>query len=122
MSATLHHIAIPARDAETTAAFLGHLLGVHVERDGAEDEFPCLRLANGVQILFQQTTSVAPHHIAFQVTIQEFRRVVDGLRTAAVAFGNDPDAPANGELTDPLGGAGRIYFLDRDGHLFEVCA
>jgi catechol 2,3-dioxygenase-like lactoylglutathione lyase family enzyme len=121
MPVTLNHLAIPARDAEATAAFLSDLLDLPVERDGADDEFPCLRLANGVQILFQQTANVGAHHVAFQVAKDEFDRIVDRLRRARIAFGNDPEAPANGEVTDPLGGSGRVYFLDRDAHLFEVC-
>jgi catechol 2,3-dioxygenase-like lactoylglutathione lyase family enzyme len=58
MPVTLNHLAIPARDAEATAAFLSDLLDLPVERDGADD---------------------------------------------------DPEAPANGEVTDPLGGSGRVY-------------
>jgi catechol 2,3-dioxygenase-like lactoylglutathione lyase family enzyme len=122
MPATLNHIALPAKDAEASAAFLSELLRVPVERDGADDEFPCLRLGNGVQILFQQASHVVAHHIAFQVARDEFDGVVERLRSSRVAFGNDPDAPTNGETSDPLGGAGRVYFIDRDGHLLEVCA
>lgn len=122
MVATLNHVAIPARDAEAVARFLGDLLGVTVGRDGAEDEFPCLRLSGGVQILFQQADVVHPHHVAFQVSHAEFEDVVAKLRAARVAFGNDPEAPTNGLVTDPLGGAGRVYFVVPDGHLFEVCA
>jgi catechol 2,3-dioxygenase-like lactoylglutathione lyase family enzyme len=122
MPVTLNHLAIPARDAEATAGFLGAVLGVPVERDGAEDEFPCLRLGNAVQILFQQAATVVPHHVAFQVGTDEFEHVVERLRAAGIAFGNDPEDPRNGDVTDPLGGSGRVYFVDRDGHLFEVCA
>jgi catechol 2,3-dioxygenase-like lactoylglutathione lyase family enzyme len=60
--------------------------------------------------------------MAFQVSPEEFVDVAARLRAAGVAFGNDPEVPTNGEVTDPLGGAGRAYFVDRDGHLFEVCA
>lgn len=122
MPAWLNHIAVPARDAEATARFLGDLLSVPVERDGAEDEFPCIRLSNGVQILFQQATPVHPHHVAFQVSPEDFEAVVARLRSVGVNFGNDPEAPSNGWTADPLGGRGRVYFVDRDGHLFEVCA
>lgn len=122
MPVTLNHLALPVRDAEASAAYLSELLQVRVERDGADDEFPCLRLANGVQILFQQTSKVDACHVAFQVDRDGFPGVVARLRRAAIAFGNDPEAPSNGEVTDPLGGDGRVYFRDRDGHLFEVCA
>ncbi len=122
VTVSLDHIAIAARDAEVTARFLSELLEVPVEREGAADEFPCVRLANGVQILFQQATKVDPQHVAFRVARGTFVSVVDRLRGAGIPFGNDPEAPVNGEIGDPLGGAGRVYFHDGDGHLFEVCA
>ena len=42
------------------------------------------------------------------------------LRQRGLPFGNDPADPANGRTDDPLGGQGRIYFHDADGHLFEL--
>jgi catechol 2,3-dioxygenase-like lactoylglutathione lyase family enzyme len=122
MPASLDHIAIPARDAEAAARWLGELLGVPVARDGADDEFPCFRLGNGVQILFQEVAAPPAHHVAFRVAPAEHVAVVERLRQRRIAFGNDPEAPTNGEHTDPLGGHGRVYFYDPDGHLFEVCA
>jgi hypothetical protein len=37
-----------------------------------------------------------------------------------LTFGNDPENPRNGSTDDPLGGAVRVYFIDDNGHLFEV--
>jgi catechol 2,3-dioxygenase-like lactoylglutathione lyase family enzyme len=49
--------------------------------------------------------------------------VVERLRAKGVAFGNDPEDRANMQTADPLGsGQGRVYFLDPNGHLFEVVA
>jgi catechol 2,3-dioxygenase-like lactoylglutathione lyase family enzyme len=42
------------------------------------------------------------------------------LRSLGVPFGNQPEEPHNGRTDDPLGGAGRVYFVDENGHLFEV--
>jgi hypothetical protein len=39
-----------------------------------------------------------------------------------LTFGNDPENPRNGSTDDPLGGAVRVYFIDDNGHLFEVTA
>jgi hypothetical protein len=47
---------------------------------------------------------------------------VDRLRAAGIAFGNDPEDPANGQTADPFGGHGRLYFADPNGHFFEVIA
>lgn len=46
--------------------------------------------------------------------------MVDRLDARGVAYGNDPAAPDNGLVTDPLGSEGRVYFTSPDGHLFEV--
>jgi hypothetical protein len=32
----------------------------------------------------------------------------------------NPEDAANGRADDPLGGAGRVYFRDRDGHFYEL--
>jgi catechol 2,3-dioxygenase-like lactoylglutathione lyase family enzyme len=37
-----------------------------------------------------------------------------------VNLSNDPADPTNGQADDPLGGLGRIYFRDANGHLFEL--
>jgi catechol 2,3-dioxygenase-like lactoylglutathione lyase family enzyme len=116
------HIALPARDDEASARFLGSVLGLPVTRDGAEDEIPCVRLAEGRQILFQRADSFSSQHVAFRVSPEEFIEVLERLRSMTVPFGNEPDAPSNGLVTDPLGGQGRVYFLDPNGHLLEVCA
>lgn len=122
MPVVLDHVAISSRDPERSAQFLGAILGAAIERDGPEDEFVCLRLADRVQILFSPAAVIAPQHMAFRVMGDEFELVLARLRAARLPFGNDPEAPTNGEISDPLGGRGRVYFSDPDGHLFEVCA
>jgi catechol 2,3-dioxygenase-like lactoylglutathione lyase family enzyme len=59
------HIALPARDDEASAGFLASVLGLPVSRDGAEDEIPCVRIAEGTQVLFQQADSFSSQHVAF---------------------------------------------------------
>ena len=71
-------------------------------------------------LLFVTDPSVAGHHVAFAVTEAQFGAIVDRLRSRNIAFGNEPENPANGETSDPLGGKGRVYFLDPNGHFFEV--
>jgi catechol 2,3-dioxygenase-like lactoylglutathione lyase family enzyme len=122
MPVVFDHVAVPSRNPEASARFLGQILGVAIERDGPEDEFFCLRLADRVQILFSPATEIACHHMAFRVTPDELDAAVRQLRAAGVPIGNDPEAPTNGQTSDPLGGYGRVYFSDPDGHLFEVCA
>jgi catechol 2,3-dioxygenase-like lactoylglutathione lyase family enzyme len=47
---------------------------------------------------------------------------VSRLRAKGLLFGNDPEDPNNMLVTDFLGGHGRVFFLDPNGHLFEVIA
>ncbi len=122
MPVVFDHVAVPSRDPEASARFLGQILGAAIVRDGPEDEFFCLRLADRVQILFSPATEIARHHMAFRVTPGELDAVIQRLRAARAPIGNDPEAPTNGQTGDPLGGYGRVYFTDPDGHLFEVCA
>lgn len=83
---------------------------------------PCVRLAVGRQVLFLRAETFTSHHAAFRVSPHEFVEVVERLRSMTVPFGNDPEAPTNGLVIDPLGGNGRVYFFDPNGHLLEVCA
>ncbi|MFO0605234.1 MAG: hypothetical protein U0324_18790 [Polyangiales bacterium] len=78
-------------------------------------------LAHGAFVLFSPSDAPRPAHVAFRVAAGRFADVVARLRARGVAFGNDPLDPTNGETGDPLGGAGRLYFLDGNGHLWEVC-
>jgi catechol 2,3-dioxygenase-like lactoylglutathione lyase family enzyme len=122
MAVTIDHLALPARDPETSAHFLGALLGVEVGRDGQDDEFFCLRLDAGVQILFTREERVHPHHFALRVDAPGLAQLVARLDARGIPYGNDPETPTNRRTDDPLGGKGRVYFVDPDGHLLEVCA
>lgn len=120
---SIDHIAEPCRDPEASAAFLASILGIPVSRDGADDEFFALRLEAGASLLFTEIkTFVSPLHFALRVTQAGFAAVVSRLRARSVPFGNDPEAVRNEETRDPLGGHGRVYFQDPNGHLIEVCA
>jgi catechol 2,3-dioxygenase-like lactoylglutathione lyase family enzyme len=117
----LDHIAIEARDAQASARALAHILGTgEPAADGADGDMFRLDLENGAFLLFNTSQSVNPAHIAFRVDATRFAEVVARLRGRNVPFGNDPEAPANGLTSDPLSGQGRVYFVDENGHLFEV--
>jgi catechol 2,3-dioxygenase-like lactoylglutathione lyase family enzyme len=120
----LDHVGVPARDADASARFLAELLGLTpATPEGPEGEMRCLPLGASGALLFSPTDTVAGQHIAFRVDPVTFAGVVDRLRARGVAFGNDPDDLANGQTADLHGGGhGRVYFLDANGHLFEVVA
>jgi catechol 2,3-dioxygenase-like lactoylglutathione lyase family enzyme len=121
MMITLDHIGIAARDVEASARFLSEILGVGPARpDGPDGDIYCLTIPESVSLLYSPADTVPTQHIAFRVDEMTFIAVVDRLRTRGLAFGNDPEDLTNGQTTDPLGGRGRVYFLDPNSHLFEV--
>ena len=121
---TLDHVGVPVRNTAAAASFLAEILGLApATPEGPEGEMACLAIGESGVLLFCPAESVAGQHIAFRVDPITFAGVVNRLRAKGVAFGNDPEDLTNGQTTDPHGGGqGRVYFLDPDGHLFEVVA
>jgi catechol 2,3-dioxygenase-like lactoylglutathione lyase family enzyme len=123
VGARIDHVGVQARDPERAAAFLAEILGLdEAVPDGPDGDMFNLRIGDSVSLVFSSVASPAAHHIAFRISGDEFAGVVDRLRARAVPFGNDPEDERNGLTRDPLGGAGRVYFRDPDGHLFEAVA
>ena len=71
--------------------------------------------------MFTPSSDISPIHLALKVEERIFSRAIGMLKSRNARFGNDPEHPDNGEVKDPLGGGGRVYFYSRDGHLFELC-
>jgi catechol 2,3-dioxygenase-like lactoylglutathione lyase family enzyme len=119
----IDHVAVPARNTEAEARFLGRILGLDgVAPAGPDGDMFSLPLGAGAgEVLFVDATDVPSLHLAFRVpTSADLHRVVERLRGLNVAFGNGPEAIDNGLTHDPLGSEGRVYFASPDGHLFEV--
>jgi catechol 2,3-dioxygenase-like lactoylglutathione lyase family enzyme len=120
----LDHIGVMVRDAVASARFLSEILGLEPGTpDGPEGEMVSLPICQSGTLLFCPSNHVAAQHIAFRVDPVAFAAVVNRLRSKGVAFGNEPEDLANGQSADTHGGGhGRVYFLDPNGHLFEVVA
>jgi catechol 2,3-dioxygenase-like lactoylglutathione lyase family enzyme len=117
----IDHIGIAAHDARSSARALAKILGAAEPTvDGADDDMYRIDLAHEAFLLFNSSTVVHPEHIAFRVDPARFEHAIEQLRSCGLAFGNDPEDPRNGSTDDPLGGAGRVYFVDENGHLFEL--
>ncbi|MDI1450863.1 VOC family protein [Polyangium sp. 6x1] len=117
----IDHIGLAAHDARTSARNLAAILGAAEPTvDGADDDMYRIDLEHGAFLLFNASTTVNPEHIAFRVDETRFAEVVKRLEARGSPFGNEPEDPRNGKTEDPLGGAGRVYFVDENGHLFEV--
>jgi catechol 2,3-dioxygenase-like lactoylglutathione lyase family enzyme len=120
MGVTLDHVGVPAADPEAAARFLADVLGTGVVAPAGPDG-DMFNLSVGQRALTYVRAPVRDgHHIALRVDEQVFSGAIARLRERGLRFGNDPADPSNGQTADPLGGAGRIYFVDPDGHLFEL--
>ncbi|MFO0762171.1 MAG: VOC family protein [Byssovorax sp.] len=121
MAIGVDHIGVATRDARRSATALAEILGAaEPVVDGADDDMYRIDLDHGASLLFSTSASVGFEHIAFRVDAGRFPEVVARLRARGIRFGNDPEDPTNERTDDPLGGRGRVYFTDENGHLFEV--
>ena len=119
----IDHVAIPVREVAASASFLAEILGLApAQPAGPEGEMRLLRVGETSGLLFTPAGTVTGHHLAFRVDEATFAKIVERLRTKAVAFGNDSETPANGQTVDSFGGHGRVYFADPSGHFYEVMA
>jgi len=117
----IDHIGLAAHDARASAQNLAVILGAaEPTTEGADDDMYRIDLDHGAFLLFNPATTVHPEHIAFHVDEGRFAEIVERLKERGLPFGNDPEDPRNGKTDDPLGGGGRVYFIDENGHLFEA--
>lgn len=114
---TLDHIGLPARDNHDAARHLAHILGAGYH--GPDRHFAPMHVNSQLTLDFYTAERVEPLHLAFRTDDSEFDAIVRRLRTLAIAYGNDPNDPANGRLDHPLAPRG-LYFRTPDGHLVEV--
>jgi len=119
----IDHIGVLARDVTASARFLAEILGLPAALPaGPDGENVRLAVGGSGWIFYFPAEDVPGQHIAFRVDEDTFTGVVGRLRATGVAFGNDPEDQTNMETSDFLGGHGRVFFLDPNGHLFEVMA
>jgi catechol 2,3-dioxygenase-like lactoylglutathione lyase family enzyme len=124
MSAVIDHVGIPATDPEAAGIFLARVLGEgSVVPDGppGDDSGDMFSLVlDGWSLAFVRVPQPTPLHLAIRVAPETFTAAIGRLSERGTAFGNDPEDAANGRTDDPLGGAGRAYFRDLDGHFYEL--
>lgn len=117
MAIVIDHIVLPARDNEASARFLAAILGVPYA--GPDRHFAPVRVNDTFSVVFLTTPEVAALHLGFHIAEEDFDGILARLRARGIAFGNDPRDQTNGRTDHPFGGRG-LFFLDPDGHLFEV--
>lgn len=117
----LDHLAVDALDVDASSQFLAKILGTNAPvAEGDDDDMRRIDLDHGTFLLFSPSTSPRFAHVAFKVDVEQFKAAVTRLSSMNVAFGNDHFDTANRRTEDPLGGSGRVYFNDPNGHLWEL--
>lgn len=119
---SIDHIGVAARDTRSSAYFLAGILGMDEPKaDGADGDMYRIDFGHGSFVLFNPAETIDLAHVAFRVDKAQFDAIAERLRSRSIPFGNRHDDVKNGQTDDfEMGGEGRLYFEDQNGHLFEV--
>jgi catechol 2,3-dioxygenase-like lactoylglutathione lyase family enzyme len=117
MSITIDHIVIPAYDHVASAQFFAQILGVTYA--GPDRHFAPVRVSETFTLAFLHAEQVAGYHLGFHIGEDDFDGILGRLQAAGVPYGNDPRDSTNMRTDHPFGGRG-LFFVDSNGHLFEV--
>ncbi|HWD56483.1 MAG TPA: VOC family protein [Acidimicrobiales bacterium] len=117
MSIEINHMIVPAKDRKASASFLGEILGVE-PGPVVIPHFEPLQVG-GVTLDFADSDEVQSMHIAFLVDEATFDAGYARLVELGTATFADPMQSQPGEINHRFGGRG-VYFVDPDGHFFEL--
>lgn len=119
----IDHVFVLAVETHSSAQFLADILGLPPAVPcGADGEMARLEIGHSGALQYHPADVASGQHVAFRVDAETFGAVVTRLGDKGLIFGNDPEDPANMRTDDFLGGHGRVFFRDPNGHLFEVIA
>lgn len=116
----IDHIGVPARARLDAAGFLTSIFGLDPEISD-DGRFAAVQVSSGFTIDFFDSPQIEPMHLAFVADDDVFDRILGELQAQGIAYGSQPNDPANGRVDHPLAERG-LYFQMPDGHLFEVMA
>lgn len=117
MSIAIDHVVIPAHDHEASARFFARIMGL--DYAGPHRHFAPVRVSDTFTISFVKADQFGGYHLGFHIGEDDFDPLLSRLQAAGVPYGNDPREPANIRTDHPFGGRG-LFFVDANGHLFEV--
>lgn len=117
MAVTLNHTIVQAKDKTESATFITEILGL--APPVAVGPFMCVRMANGVDLDYDDRWGVGCTHYAFEVSEEEFDAVLDRVRGRGLGYWADPGHQRAG-VVDQRGSGRGFYFEDPSGHNMEV--
>ena len=120
--ATLDHIILKVNDLEDSVAFYTGILGF--TNEGTDGPFTVIRVSRDFVIQLSPYGTESSEHYAFSVSLDEFTRIFDRIRSAGVEYGPSFDTVGSntgpGEETGAQGLAPTLYFNDPNKHLLEI--
>lgn len=117
----LDHIEVAATDPRASAYALASILGTDEPTLHGPPDMIRVTVDHGTFIVFYKAPAVVrPERIAFDLDAASFAEAVRRLRERNIPFSDDPADPTNGRTHHPYGGAGRLFYVDADGHRFEL--
>jgi catechol 2,3-dioxygenase-like lactoylglutathione lyase family enzyme len=118
MSITLNHTIVWCKDQVKSASFIAEVLGLPVPRRFLH--FLIVDLANHVSLdYYESMQHLAVQHYAFLVSDAEFDAIYQRIQNLNIPIWADPARAVPDQINHHFGGRG-LYFVDPDGHLFEI--
>jgi catechol 2,3-dioxygenase-like lactoylglutathione lyase family enzyme len=117
MAVTLNHTIVHARDAEATAQFLTHILGLPPHR--TLGHFTVVQVGETSLDLIDGGDDIASRHFAFLVSEDEFDAIFARLEAEGIRYWADPFHQEPGRINRWDDGRG-VYFDDPNGHGLEI--
>jgi catechol 2,3-dioxygenase-like lactoylglutathione lyase family enzyme len=125
MTIRLDHTIVPAKDKRVSAAFFAEVFGLEVKPGPGYfaqvqvNESLTLDFADDPEDWGGDAGGKTSQHYAFHVSEEEFDAIFGRIEARGIAYGSEPDSPADGTINTRRGGRG-FYFEDPYGHLLEV--
>ena len=117
MAITLNHTIVPAHDKVASAEFFARLFGLPF--NGVAGHFAPVKVNDTLTLDFDERRDVAHHHLAFQVSEEEFDQILGRVKAEGLKYGSQPGSREDGEINHRRGGRG-VYFGDPNGHSYEL--
>ena len=120
--ATLDHIILKVNSLQDSVAFYTEILGF--TNEGMDGPFTVIRVSRDFVIQLSPYGTEGSDHYAFSVSTDEFNRIFDRIKAAAIPHGPSYDTVGSntgpGEETGARGPAPTLYFNDPNKHLLEI--
>lgn len=114
---TIDHAVLPAHDYEASARFFAQVMGLTYE--GPDRYFAPVKISDTFRLVYMNAEQVLPIHIGFHVSHEAFEAAHRNILEMGLPFGSNPREVTNRRTDHPFGGKG-LFFVDPNGHLFEI--